>query len=149
MASPAKILEERVAIWPQVSVAPHRFGGREFRFRKAEIGHVHFWGDVDIPFPRAIHDVLLEEHLVQRHRWLPDSGWITFHLAGPRDLEHALWLLRLSYLRYALKTVPDPGLVLHQEAQHLHLSEKLVTLLAQFVSSEARLSARANHALLS
>lgn len=144
MDSPAKILEERVAIWPQVWVAPHRLGGREFRFHKAEIGHIHFWGDVDIPFPRAIRDVLLEEHLAERHRWLPDSGWITFPMARPSDLDHALWLLRLSYLRYSLKTAPDPSLTLHHEAQQVHLSEKLLTLLAQFFSSKARVSACAN-----
>lgn len=141
MASQAKILEEQVAAWPHVSVAPHRFGGREFRFHKAEIGHVHFWGDVDIPFPRAIHDLLLEDHLAQRHRWLPDSGWITYHMNGPDDPDHALWLLRLSYLRYALKIAPNPTLTLQHEAERFKLSEKLITLLAQFARSSVRPSA--------
>ncbi len=135
MVSPAKLLEEQVAVWPQVSVAPHRFGGREFRLQKAEIGHVHFWGDVDIPFPRAIHDILIADGLAQRHRWLPDSGWITFHMAGPDGIDHALWLLRLSYLRYMLKTAPDPSLTLQHEAQRLNLGEKLVAVLAQFIPS--------------
>ena len=34
-------LDEEVSAWPGVSVHPHRFGGREFKFGKAEIGHVH------------------------------------------------------------------------------------------------------------
>ena len=31
-------LERHVSSWPEVSAHPHRFGGREFRFRAAEIG---------------------------------------------------------------------------------------------------------------
>ena len=54
-------LEDEVSAWPNVSVHPHRFGGKEFRFGKAEIGHVHRDGTVDIPFPRAVRDALLEE----------------------------------------------------------------------------------------
>src|SRR5216683_5230495 len=52
-------LEEQVGAWPHVSVHPHRFGGREFRFGNAELGHVHLGGTVDIPFPRAVRDALL------------------------------------------------------------------------------------------
>jgi hypothetical protein len=52
-----KKLEEEVSTWPNVSVHPHRFGGREFLFDKAEVGHVHIGGIVDIPFPRSAHRV--------------------------------------------------------------------------------------------
>jgi hypothetical protein len=31
-------------------------------------------------------------------------GWITFRIRSEEDLKHALWLMRLSYLRYGLKT---------------------------------------------
>ena len=44
-------LEEQVGAWPHVSVHPHRFGGREFRFGNAELGHVHTGGTVDILIP--------------------------------------------------------------------------------------------------
>lgn len=47
-------LEEILCTWPNVSVHPHRFGGKEFRFRSAELGHVHVGGIVDIPFPRPV-----------------------------------------------------------------------------------------------
>ncbi len=33
-----KKLEEEVSAWPNISVHPHRFGGREFLFGKAESG---------------------------------------------------------------------------------------------------------------
>jgi hypothetical protein len=138
MSSPAKLLEEQVAAWPHVSVAPHRFGGREFRFNKAEIGHVHFWGDVDIPYPRAIRDALLADHLAQPHRWLPDSGWITFHMSSAADLAHSLRLMRLSWLRYMLKSAADPSLTLREESTRMDLPSTIVNLLSQFAPSAAR-----------
>src|SRR5438445_3013087 len=97
-------LEEEVAAWPRITIHPHCFGGREFRLGAAEVGHVHTGGTVDIPFPRSIHDTLLAEGLAEEHRWVPNSGWITFHVRNDEARKHALWLLRLSYLRYVLKT---------------------------------------------
>src|SRR5215469_8536050 len=91
-------LEEVVSSWPNVSTNPHRFGGREFRFAAAEVGHIHPGGVMDIPFPRSIHDALLSEGLAQQHRWVPDSGWVTFRVHNDGDLNHALWLMRISYL---------------------------------------------------
>src|SRR5260370_19711122 len=103
-----KNLEDRVSGWPQISVHPHRFGGREFRFGSAEVGHVHEGGTVDIPFPRSVRDALLAAALAEEHRWVPNSGWITFHIRTEEDVKHAVWLMRLSYLRYVLKTSADP-----------------------------------------
>ena len=60
-----KKLEDEVSVWPQISVHPHRFAGREFRFGSAEVGHVHTGGIVDIPFPRSVRDALLAEGLVE------------------------------------------------------------------------------------
>jgi hypothetical protein len=132
LGSLAKKLEAEVATWPNVTVGPHQFVAREFRFNKAEIGHVHFWGDVDIPFPPAVHDVLLAEGRAQRHRWLPDSGWVTYHLHNDSDLKEAVLLMRISYLRYALKTASDPENLLRVEAERMQLSPELQKLMAQF-----------------
>jgi hypothetical protein len=101
----AKKLEEEVSAWPSISVHPHRFGGREFRFGSAEVGHMHAGEVVDIPFPRSVRDTLLAERLAEEHRWVPNSGWVTFQMRSEEDLSHALWLMRLSYLRYALKSL--------------------------------------------
>jgi len=114
-------------------VHPHQFAAREYRFGKAEVGHVHFWGDVDIPFPRPLHDFLLGRHLAEQHRWVPDSGWTTFHIHGDNDVEHAVWLMRLSYLRYALKSSTSPSELLESEAERLHLSPDLVAILSRFI----------------
>jgi hypothetical protein len=125
--------EDEVASWPRISVHPHRFGGREFRFGKAEVGHVHAGGTLDIPFPRAFHDELLKEGLAEQHRWVPDSGWVTFHIRGEDDTRHAVWLMRLSYLRYALKSAADACELLEREDERLHLAPRFKALLANFV----------------
>ena len=133
-----KRLEDEVTAWPHISVHPHRFGGREFRFGNAEVGHVHTGGIVDIPFPRSIRDRLLAEGLAEEHRWVPNSGWITFHVRTEKDLDHAVWLLRLSYLRYALKHAADPHRLFEQESVQLRLSSRFKSLLEPFVPKNAR-----------
>jgi hypothetical protein len=131
-------LERQVLSWPEVSAHPHRFGGREFRFQAAEIGHVHTGGVVDIPFPRAVRDALLDERLAEEHRWVPNSGWITYRLRGENDFGHALWLMRLSYLRYVLKTAADPLALVERESEQLHLSPRFRTLLAALIANSAK-----------
>ena len=130
-------LEQHVGSLTEVSVRPHRLGGREFRYGAAEIGHVHTGGIVDIPFPRSIRNGLLEERLAEEHRWVPNSGWITFRIRGQQDFNHALWLMRLSYLRYALKTAGDPNGLLKQESATLGLSAGLKSLLEAFLPKSA------------
>jgi hypothetical protein len=130
---PRKMLEDTVASWPQISVHPHRFGGREFRFANAEVGHVHEGGVVDIPFPRPIHDALLREGLAEEHRWVPHSGWATFRMRSGKDLQQAVWLMRLSYFRYALKTASDPREMFEEARRELQLTARFESLLEQFV----------------
>ena len=132
-----KRLEEEVSGWPQISVHAHRFGGREFRFGSAEVGHVHDSGIVDIPFPRPVRDALLAEGLAEEHRWVPNSGWITFHVRSEGDVRLAVWLMRLSYLRYTMKTATDPHELLDEESQQLHLSPKFRLLLERFLPLKA------------
>jgi hypothetical protein len=128
-----KQLEKEVSAWPNISADPHQFAAREFRFGDAEVGHVHAGGVVDIPFPRPIRDALLAQGLAEEHRWVPNSGWITFQVRSEQDLKHALWLMRLSYLRYALKTATDPGELLARECDQLQLSPLFRNLLSPFV----------------
>jgi luciferase-like monooxygenase len=125
--------EEEILQWPNVSAHPHRFGGREFRFGKTEIGHIHIGGILDIPFPRSLHDVLLRDGLAEEHRWVPDSGWITAHFRNDEELKHAVWLMEFSYLRYALKTATNARTMLDKRAAELHLSSEFKSLLEPFV----------------
>jgi hypothetical protein len=133
-----KKLEEEVSGWQHVSVHAHRFGGMEFRFGDAEVGHVHTNGIVDIPFPRSVRDALLADGLAEEHHWVPNSGWITFQMCSEEDLPHALWLMRLSYLRYALKTSADPQKRFEQESEELRLGPRFKSLLEPFVPKTAK-----------
>jgi hypothetical protein len=137
MGSRERRLEDEVAGWPHVSVHPHRFLAREFRFGKAEIGHIHFWGDIDIPFTRDLRDALIEDRLAERHRFVPDSGWTTFRMRTDADSNTALMLMRMSYLRYALKAVPDPRDLFDRECARLGLRDKYVAALQRFIRIEA------------
>jgi hypothetical protein len=130
-------LKEEVSSWPGISVHPHQFAAREYRVGRAEVGHVHLWGDVDIPFPRPLHKFLLEHHLAEQHRWVPDSGWTTFGIRRGEDIEHAIWLMRLSYLRYVLKSAANPLGLLETDAGRLHLRPDLIAILAQFIPRAA------------
>jgi hypothetical protein len=58
-----KALISEISTWPQISIHAHRFGGKEFRIKQAEVGHIHPGGIVDIPFPIPIHDALLADGL--------------------------------------------------------------------------------------
>jgi hypothetical protein len=137
MKSELKELQEQVSVWPNISLHPHRFGGTEFRFGRAEVGHVHTGGIVDIPFPRSIRDALLAEGLAEEHHWVPNSGWVTFRIRGEQDVRHALWLLRLSYLRYALKTDSNPENLFQETTDQLDLSPRFALLLKQFLPRQA------------
>jgi hypothetical protein len=139
-----KKIEDEISAWPTISVHPHRFGGKEFLFGSgAEVGHIHTRGIVDIPFPRAVRNALLAAGLAEQHHWVPNSGWVTFHLrnGNDEDLGHALWLMRLSYIRYALKTATDSRGMLEQESEELHLTSQFKALLERFVPDTANHSA--------
>ena len=136
-----KKLEDEISAWPSISVHPHRFGGKEFLFGSAEVGHIHTGGIVDIPLPRAVRNALLAAGLAEQHHWVPNSGWVTFHVRNEEDLSHALWLMRLSYIRYALKTATDPRGMLEQENEELRLTPQFRSLLERFVPKLAHHSA--------
>ena len=126
-------LEHEVSSWPHVSIHPHRFGGRDFRYGTAEIGHMHTGGVVDIPFPRLVRDALVEGGLAEEHHWVPNSGWITFQVRREEDVKHAVCLMRLSYLRYQLKRVSNPSGLLEQESEERHLSPHFRSVIAQLL----------------
>lgn len=86
-----------VAEWDGVMVQPHRYGGTEFVIGRREIGHIH--GDylVDIPFPKTVRDKIVETGRASAHHILPETGWVSFWLDEPVDIEEAIDLLRESY----------------------------------------------------
>jgi Family of unknown function (DUF5519) len=141
MQNHLKKLEEEVSTWPHVSVHAHRFGGREFLLDQAEIGHVHIGGIIDIPFPHSVRHQLLAEGLAEEHHWVQNSGCITFQMGSESEqaVRRARWLmrLRLSYLRYALKTASEPRKLFEGESEPLRLSPEFKSLLEPFVPKTA------------
>ncbi len=141
MVAHLKKLERQACQWPGISAGPHRFGGRVFRLGRSEVGHVHNDGAVEVPFPRSLRDELLAQGLAESHRTAPDSGWITFHVRREMDINHAVWLLRISYLRFVLKAVPDPGKRFEQESERLRLNTRLKALLRRFLPGRGQVAA--------
>jgi hypothetical protein len=92
-------IAEAVLSWPEVERAPHRFGGVELRVGKRELGHVHGDRLVDLPFPRKVRDELVAAGRARPHHVLPESGWVSFWIESPADVERAIALFRLSYER--------------------------------------------------
>lgn len=85
-----------VSAWEGVTVQPHRFGV-EYVIGKREIGHIHGDQVVDIPFPKKVRDEIVQAGRAQAHHILPESGWISFYLGQPEDVEQAIALLSENY----------------------------------------------------
>jgi hypothetical protein len=83
---------------PCMPVQPLRFGGNEFRFGSAEMGAC-IWEAVG-------SRCSLADGLAEEHHWVLNLGWITFRVRSKTGFDHAARLMRLCYLRYALKTEP-------------------------------------------
>lgn len=102
-----RIIEE-VAAWPRVETNEHRFEGREFTLGPREVGHVHRWGIVDVPFTKRLRESLVEEGKTEEHHVVPESGWTTRYVEDDADVEQAIWLLRLSYLYHVTNLKKTP-----------------------------------------
>ena len=85
-----------VTAWPGVEAHPHRFGGTEYRLGSREIGHVHGDSLLDIPFPVKVRAELVAAGKASPHHLLPETGWISFYIRRPEDVDAALDLLRRS-----------------------------------------------------
>jgi hypothetical protein len=109
VAETVERLVDEVAAWPGVTVGDHRFGGTEWRVGPREIGHVHEWGMLDVAYLRALRDALIAEGTTGVHHLLDESGWTTYRIAGPEDVDHARWLVRLSYLYHIATLAKTPA----------------------------------------
>ena len=85
--------------WPGVESRPHRFSGVEFRVRGHEIGHLHGDRLADLPFPVRVRKELVAAEKAEEHHVLPQSGWTSYRIRGPEDVEGALELFRMNYER--------------------------------------------------
>ncbi len=101
-AGAAERITAAVESWPEVEVGPHRFGGVEFRHGRRELGHLHGDRIADLPVPRRVRDELIAAGRAWPHHVLPESGWVTFTIIEPQDVDRAIKLFRLSYERARL-----------------------------------------------
>jgi hypothetical protein len=97
--APGERIRREVGSWPGVEVAPHRFGGVEFRLGRRELGHTHGDALADLPFPVRVREALVREGRAQPHHVLPASGWVSYRIRGEVDVPGAIALFRLSYER--------------------------------------------------
>ena len=90
-------ITEAALSWEGVTAHPHRFGGTEYRFGRRELGHIHGDHMVDIPFPKKVRDDVVAAGRAQPHHLLPETGWVSFYIQEPGDVEQAIALLRESF----------------------------------------------------
>ena|SRR5258708_2194291 len=91
-----QLIDAVVTQWPDVSSAPHRFGGLEWMIDKTEIGHIHGNRQLDIVLPSKVRDELVATGQAEPHHIYPQIG-ITFYINEPSDIERAIGLLRIAY----------------------------------------------------
>ena len=95
----AERIGQELKSWPGVEARPHRFGGVEFRVRGHEIGHLHGDRLADLPFPVRVRKELVAAGRAEEHHVMPETGWTSYRIRGPEDIEGALELFRLNYER--------------------------------------------------
>ncbi len=101
---------DAVGSWSGVELAPHRFGGVEFRLGRRELGHLHGDRIADLPFPRQVRDELVAAGRARPHHILPESGWVTLSIEGTDGVERAIELFAHTYER-ALRARRTPATV--------------------------------------
>jgi len=105
----AEQIRDEVLAWPEVTEAPHRFGGVEFRLGKRELGHLHGNHLADLPFPVRIREELVRDGKAMPHHILPDSGWVSYPIRDAAAVPGAIALFRLAYDRaIAARRTPTP-----------------------------------------
>jgi hypothetical protein len=92
-------IEGEVGGWPGVEARAHRFGGVEFRVNGHEIGHLHGERMADLPFPVRMREELVAAGAARVHHVLPQTGWVSYRIHQPEDVEGALELFRKNYER--------------------------------------------------
>jgi hypothetical protein len=93
----AQQIVSAVSAWPGVAVAPHRFGGVEFRLGRRELGHLHGDRLADLPFPKRVREELVATGRAEQHHVLPDSGWVSVRIRTADDARRVIELFRLNY----------------------------------------------------
>src|SRR5437870_1706614 len=97
--APFRSLMAWVLQLPDVTQAPHRMGGTEFRVHGLEFMHSHGPSFLDIRLSQKDQARVLREGRAQRHRAdvHHQEGWVSFRIEGEEGVEGAKELVRLAY----------------------------------------------------
>jgi len=84
---------------PNVTQAPHRMGGTEFRVHGLEFMHSHGPSFLDVRLSleeqaRVLREGKAEHHRADVHH---QEGWVSFRTAGEESVERAKELVQLAY----------------------------------------------------
>ncbi len=96
-------IEAIVSEWEGVSLSLHKYGGLQFNLGTKEIGHLHSNGLLDILFDKKNREELVSKGMVEEHHIFKDSGWISLYIKSKEDVDKAVDLLRLSFLKHIKK----------------------------------------------
>ena len=96
---PADAIVRHVSAWPGVIVEQRGYGFVEFRVGRREIGHLHGSRLADLPFPVRIREQLVAAGRAAPHHLHPDTGWVSFYIAGEQDVAAIVDLFRMNYDR--------------------------------------------------
>jgi hypothetical protein len=88
-----------VLSWEGVTEHEHRFGGREFRLGRRELGPLHGDRLADLPFKKVVRDMLVGTGRALPHHVLPESGWVSRPIRSEQDVAEVIELFRLAYER--------------------------------------------------
>ena len=97
---------EEVRRWPGVEMRPHASpheagasDGVEFRLSGRQIGHVHSDCGVHLLLTKALKTSIVREDLAEPLTLAPRSAWVMYNPTRIEHAIHAIWLLRLNYVR--------------------------------------------------
>jgi hypothetical protein len=97
---------EEVRRWTGVEMRPHASphepgtsDGVEFRLNGRQIGHIHSDCGVHVQLTKALKATIVREGLAEPLAVAPGSAWAMFNPIRLDDSLHAIWLLRLNYVR--------------------------------------------------
>ncbi len=93
----SRSLQEWILELPDVTQAPHRFGGTEFQVHGLEFMHSHGSSHLDIRLSLEEQARVLREGRAEPHRFAPQASWVTFRIRGEGDVERAKEIIRLAY----------------------------------------------------
>lgn len=100
----AQTVSETLASWEGVHARTHwllgderKVDGADFYFGEDEVGHIHLDSEAHVFQARKVADAVIAAGLGRPFAWSKDV--VVFRVARQRDVDHALWLFRLSYDR--------------------------------------------------